>query len=73
MNAWNRAMFDSLQTRDVSAVVWLSIVYFVILAGSVMLGAIQAYLRMTLQRRWRGWMSDRLVDAWMTNGRYYQL
>jgi vitamin B12/bleomycin/antimicrobial peptide transport system ATP-binding/permease protein len=73
MNAWNRAMFDNLQSRDVSAVASLSLIYFVILAGSVMLGVIQVYLRMTLQRRWRGWMSERLVDAWMTNGRYYQL
>ncbi len=73
MNTWNRAMFDSLQNRDINAVAWLSIIYFVILAISVALSVIQVYLRMTLQRRWRAWLNNQLVDRWITNGRYYQL
>jgi vitamin B12/bleomycin/antimicrobial peptide transport system ATP-binding/permease protein len=73
MNAWNRAMFDGLQNRDAAAVGWLSIVYFAILAISVALSVAQVYVRMTLQRRWRAWLADRLVDRWIANGRYYQL
>jgi putative ATP-binding cassette transporter len=26
-----------------------------------------------LQRRWRAWVSSRITDRWLTNGRYYQL
>ncbi len=37
------------------------------------LGVIQVYARMTMQRRWRAWLNDALVDRWLTNGRYYQL
>ncbi len=73
MNAWNRAMFDSLQNRNVDAVAWLSIIYFVILAVSVIVSIIQVYVRMTLQRRWRAWLNDQLVDRWIEHGRYYQL
>jgi vitamin B12/bleomycin/antimicrobial peptide transport system ATP-binding/permease protein len=28
---------------------------------------------MTLQRRWRAWLNDRLIDRWLANGRYYLL
>jgi putative ATP-binding cassette transporter len=73
MNLWNRAIFDSLQSRNATAVAWLSLIYFVILAISVILSVTQVYARMTLQRRWRQWLNDRLVDRWLAHGRYYQL
>jgi putative ATP-binding cassette transporter len=73
MNAWNRAIFDGLQNRDAATVGWLSIVYFVILAASVLLAVVQAHFRMALQRRWRAWLNDHLIDRWLINGRYYQL
>jgi putative ATP-binding cassette transporter len=73
MNVWNRAMFDSLQRRETAMVGWLSIVYFVILAVSVAISALQVYVRMTLQRRWRAWLTDRAIDRWIAEGRYYQL
>jgi putative ATP-binding cassette transporter len=28
---------------------------------------------MTMQRRWRAWLNNHLLDRWLTNGRYYQL
>jgi len=73
MNAWNRAMFDGLQNRDVATVGKLSILYFVILAASVLLSILQVYVRMALQRRWRAWLTNSLVDRWLAHGRYYQL
>jgi putative ATP-binding cassette transporter len=73
MNAWNRAIFDALQNRDAPAVARLSLLYFVILAVSVLFGVAQVHFRMAIQRRWRAWLNDHLVDRWLTNGRYYQL
>ena len=73
MNTWHRAMFDGLQNRDAAAVGRLSLIYFAILAVSVLLSISQVYVRMTLQRRWRAWVSNHVVDRWLTNGRYYQL
>src|SRR5215831_13848611 len=73
MNTWNRAMFDGLQNRNVATVTLLSVVYFVILVGSVGLGIIQVYLRMALQRGWRAWLNGQLIDRWLAQGRYYQL
>jgi putative ATP-binding cassette transporter len=73
MNAWNRAIFDSLQDRDTAAVARLSILYFAILAVSVLFGIAQVHFRMAIHRRWRAWLNDQLVDRWLSNGRYYQL
>ena len=72
MNTWNRAMFDGLQNRNVATVTLLSLIYFVILVGSVSLGVIQVYLRMALQRRWCAWLNGQLIDRWLAQGRYYQ-
>lgn len=73
MNVWNRLIFDALEKRDSDAVFFLSMLYFPLLAASVFLGVMQVHARMTTQRRWRAWLNDRLVDRWLTNGRYYQL
>ena len=66
-------MFDGLQNRNVATVTLLSLIYFVILVGSVSLGIIQVYLRMALQRRWRAWLNGQPIDRWLAQGRYYQL
>jgi putative ATP-binding cassette transporter len=73
MNAWNRAIFDGLQNKDVGRVSWLSLIYFVILIASVAISILQVKVRMALQRGWRAYLTDRIVDRWLANGRYYQL
>jgi putative ATP-binding cassette transporter len=73
MNLWNRAIFDGLQNKDANAVATLSLIYFGLLAASVGLSIVQTYLRMALQRSWRAWLNDNLVDRWISHGRYYQL
>jgi vitamin B12/bleomycin/antimicrobial peptide transport system ATP-binding/permease protein len=73
MNLWNRAIFDALERRDATTVLYWSIGYFPLLAVSVCLVVMQVNSRMTLQRRWRAWLNNHLLDRWLTNGRYYQL
>src|SRR6266508_3866511 len=73
INRWNRVFFDALENRD-AATAWAQRLLFPVLAAiSVSLGMIEVYGRMTLQRRWREWLNDHVVDAWLANGRYYQL
>jgi putative ATP-binding cassette transporter len=73
MNVWNRSIFDALEKKDAGGVVTLSLVYVVILILSIVFAVIQVYVRMTLQRRWRKWMTGQLIDRWLISGRYYQL
>jgi putative ATP-binding cassette transporter len=73
INVWNRGIFDALERRDAGAVVFWTIVYFPLLAASVCLVIAQVYARMTMQRRWRAWLNNHLLDRWIAHGRYYQL
>ena len=73
MNLWNRAIFDALERRDATTVLFWSIIYFPLLVVSVCLVVMQVHARMTMQRRWRAWLNNHLLDRWLTNGRYYQL
>ena len=73
MNIWNRAIFDALERRDASTVLFWSVIYFPLLVTSVCLVVAKVYAQMTMQWRWRAWVNNHLLDRWLTNGRYYQL
>jgi putative ATP-binding cassette transporter len=51
----------------------LSAVFFPLALGSVGLAVAQVYARMSIQRRWRAWLTNSVVSRWLTGGRYYQL
>src|SRR5262249_60401093 len=69
MNVWHRVIFDALQSKEADTVVSLSTLYVPLLAGSVLLSVVQICARMTLQRRWRAWLNDRLIPRWLGRGR----
>jgi putative ATP-binding cassette transporter len=73
MNVWTRSVFDALQKREPDTVLFMSMLYLPLLAACVSIGVMQVYARMTLQRRWRAWLNNELLDNWLKNGRYYQL
>ncbi|MDG4883041.1 ABC transporter ATP-binding protein/permease [Mesorhizobium sp. WSM4884] len=73
INVWNRAFFDAIEQRDVHTVYTLSAVFLPLVAGSISLVVAQVYLRMTIQRRWRSWLTTAVIARWLANGRYYQL
>jgi putative ATP-binding cassette transporter len=73
MNIWNREIFDALEKRDSSRVLFIALIYFPLLAASVCVAVAQVYAKMTMQRRWRAWLTHHLLDRWLRNGRYYQL
>lgn len=73
INLWNRTFFDALETRNAGAALTQAMIFIPLAGASVALGVIQVYTRMTMQRRWRRWMTDKVVDYWLARGRYYQL
>jgi putative ATP-binding cassette transporter len=73
INVWNRSIFDAIEKRDAHTVYFLSIVFLPLVAGNAGLVVAQVFLRMTLQRRWRSWLTTSVIGRWLTNGRYYQL
>ena len=73
INVWNRAIFDAIEKRDAHTVYFLSAVFVPLVLGSMSLVVAQVYLRMTMQRRWRSWLTTSVIARWLANGRYYQL
>ena len=73
INVWNRAIFDAIEKRDSATVFYMTAVFFPLAVGSVVLGVAQVYARMSIQRRWRAWLTNSVVSRWLANGRYYQL
>lgn len=73
INIWNRAIFDAIEQRNAHTVYVLSAVFLPLVAGSVVLVVLQVALRMTIQRRWRSWLTTAVIARWLANGRYYQL
>ncbi|WP_431321503.1 ABC transporter ATP-binding protein/permease [Rhizobium sp. YTU87027] len=73
INLWNRAIFDALEQHNARTVYFLSAVFLPLVLGSIVLVTTQVALRMTIQRRWRSWLTTAVIARWLANGRYYQL
>lgn len=73
INVWNRAIFDAIEQRNAHTVYVLSAIFVPLVLGSIGLVVAQVYLRMTMQRRWRSWLTTAVIARWLANGRYYQL
>lgn len=73
INRWHRTFFDALEVRNwggLVAAMWLlpGIVAVYTLSQTSFL-----LCKMTLQLRWRAWLTDRLSDRWIAEQRYYRL
>ncbi|MDX8434526.1 ABC transporter ATP-binding protein/permease [Mesorhizobium abyssinicae] len=73
INVWNRSIFDALEQRNARSVYFLSAVFVPLVLCSGSLVVTQVYMRMTIQRRWRSWLTTAVIARWLASGRYYQL
>lgn len=73
INVWNRSIFDAIEQRNARTVYFLAAVFVPLVVASGSLVVAQVYLRMTIQRRWRSWLTTAVIARWLANGRYYQL
>lgn len=72
-NTWNRDFFDALDKRNADAFQHQIIVFLVLAALSMTVAVYQLYLKQLLQLNWRHWLTNRLTQAWLRDGRQYQL
>src|ERR1017187_8514678 len=73
MNIWSRDIFNALEKKDGDAVSTQALIFVPLVATMVALAIIAVYGRMTIQRKWRAWLTNHLVGKWLANGRYHQL
>jgi putative ATP-binding cassette transporter len=73
LNYWSRDFFDAFGRRD-GATLQAEALLFPLLAGaSVLLTILSVWARMTIQRKWRAWLTRNLIDRWLANARFLQL
>jgi putative ATP-binding cassette transporter len=85
LSFWNRAFYNSLQTKDWDAFVDLLLTYrhtagggllpgFVGIAAVYILVAVyKTYLNQWLQINWRQWLTTHLLDDWLADRAYYRI
>jgi putative ATP-binding cassette transporter len=73
MNLWNRSLFDALEQKNSAEVLRQALIYGPLLVGSVFFAVANVYVKMTMQRLWREWLSNDVLDRWLHDGRYYHL
>jgi putative ATP-binding cassette transporter len=73
LSKWYNLFYNSLQDKDFAAFGSL-LLRFSWLAGLFIVAAVyQIYLNQMLQIRWRRWLTERYLGAWLTDGAYYRM
>ena len=72
-NYWNRDFFDALERRDATALRFEALLLVPLCTSSIALAVISVWGRMTVQRKWREWLTTHLIRYWLENGRYLRL
>ncbi len=72
-NYWNRALFDALEEHSVHGVFLQVLVFALIFAITIAVTAAHLIVKRWLMVDCRAWLTEKLVGAWMENGRHYRL
>ena len=73
VNLWSRSFFDALEQKR-NADLWqiILLVPVLVIATGIVSGGL-FFTRMTLQMRWREWITHYLTGWWIEDQRYYRL
>jgi vitamin B12/bleomycin/antimicrobial peptide transport system ATP-binding/permease protein len=73
INEWNRSFYNALQAFD-SGELFRQLGFFCILVFfAISMSVYALYLSQMLQIRWRRWLTNKYLDAWLSERAYYQL
>ena len=73
LNYWNRDFFNALQFRDGHQLWQQSLIFVPLAIMSVALKVAAVWGRMTVQRKWREWLTTNILAAWLRRDHYRQL
>jgi putative ATP-binding cassette transporter len=73
INRWSNVFYNSLQDKNYDVFIQ-QLFRFTWLAGLYIAVAVyQLYLNQMLQIRWRRWLTDRYLNAWLADRAYYRM
>jgi putative ATP-binding cassette transporter len=73
LNFWNRDFFDAIERKDAGGLREQALRLLPLGTASLTLAVISIWGRMTLQRKWREWLSNHLYDNWLGKGHVVRL
>ena len=73
LNKWNNTFYNSLQDKDYAVFVQQLIRFSWLAASYIIVAVYQLYLNQMLQIRWRRWLTERYLGAWLTDTAYYRM
>ena len=73
INRWNKWFFDALERKDGSTLAMAVIVIVALIAVGAAFAVAMIWCRMTLQVKWRQWLTGEMLSRWLSEQRYYRL
>jgi putative ATP-binding cassette transporter len=73
LNQWNNGFYNALQDKNYAVFVHQLVRFSWLAAASIVVAVYQLYLNQMLQIRWRRWLTERYLHAWLTGGTYYRM
>jgi putative ATP-binding cassette transporter len=73
LNLWNNAFFSALQDKNVTMFRRQLIQVSWLVAAFIVLAVYQLYLNQMLEIRWRRWLTERYLGAWLADRAYYRM
>jgi vitamin B12/bleomycin/antimicrobial peptide transport system ATP-binding/permease protein len=73
INQWNNTFYDALQNKNYVVFLHQLIRFSGLAVIFIIFAVYQLYLNQMLQIRWRNWLTDRYLRAWLTEGAYYRM
>jgi len=65
LNFWNRDFFNAIERKDETELWAQALIFVPLAAASLTLAIVSVWGRMTIQRKWRKWLSNHLYDYWL--------
>jgi putative ATP-binding cassette transporter len=73
LNQWNNAFYSALQEKNMPAFRGQLFRVTYLITIFIFLAVYQVYLNQMLEIRWRRWLTDRYLRAWLSDGAYYRM
>ena len=73
LNFWSRDFFDAFGRRDGTTLRTAALLFPLLAGMTVLLTILSVWARMTIQRKWRAWLTRHLIDRWLANTHFLQL
>src|SRR5215210_8479376 len=73
INLWNRHFFDALEAKNASVAIHQALLFPLLIGLYVVVCVFAMWARMSMQRTWRAWLNDHLLQRWLASSRFYKL